>query len=55
MLRLRELTLMRRIADQKSRLQRTDPDDPSYQLLFADLVGLEQQRRALRDQALETE
>ena len=54
-LRLRELTLMRRIADQKSRLQRTDPDDPSYQLLFADLVGLEQQRRALRDQALETE
>ena len=49
--RLRELSLQRRIADAHSRLQRTSPtEDPdAYRALFADLAGLEQQRRSLRE------
>lgn len=49
--RLREMSLQRRIADTHSRLQRTSPgEDPDgYRALFADLARLEQQRRSLRD------
>jgi len=49
LLRLREVTLLRRIADVKSRLQRSDPsaDPDGYRGLFEQLVALEEQRRAL--------
>ena len=52
--RLLELTTQRRIADVKSRLQRTNPvDDPeAYQTMFAELASLEQHRRALRDRII---
>lgn len=52
--RLQEVTLLRRIADVKSRLQRADPaaDADGYRDLFQQLVSLEEQRRALRDRAL---
>jgi len=48
--RLRELSLQRRIADAHSRLQRASPsEDPDgYTALFAELAQLEQQRRSLR-------
>jgi DNA primase len=53
--RLRELTVMRRIADLKSRLQRTNPVEQAteYNRMFGELVALEQHRRTLREQALE--
>jgi DNA primase len=56
-LRLRELTAMRRIADLKSRLQRTNPVDQSteYNRMFGELVALEQHRRSLRERALESQ
>jgi DNA primase len=46
---LRVQTLARRIADLKSKLQRTDPtaDAKAYNTLFARLVGLEAERREL--------
>ena len=49
--RLLELTDLRRIADVKSRLQRADPgaDPEGYHALFAELARLEQHRRSLRD------
>jgi DNA primase len=49
--RLLELTALRRIADVKSRLQRTNPvDQPAeFNRMFGDLAALEQHRRALRD------
>ncbi|MET0999024.1 MAG: DNA primase [Marmoricola sp.] len=55
--RLRELTAMRRIADLKSRLQRTNPVDQAveYNRMFGELVALEQHRRSLRERALETQ
>jgi DNA primase len=55
--RLRELTAMRRIADLKSRLQRTNPVDHAteYNRMFGELVALEQHRRSLRERALETQ
>ena len=45
---------MRRIADLKSRLQRTNPvDHPTdYNRMFGELVALEQHRRTLRDRAV---
>ena len=54
--RLRELTAMRRIADLKSRLQRTNPVDEAaeYNRMFGELVALEQHRRNLRELALQT-
>lgn len=54
--RLREMSLQRRIADVHSRLQRTNPtEDPEgYRALFADLAGLEQQRRSLRERVATT-
>jgi DNA primase len=56
-LRLRELTAMRRIADLKSRLQRTNPVDQAteYNRMFGELVALEQHRRSLRERALENQ
>ena len=55
--RLRELTAMRRIADLKSRLQRTNPVEQAveYNKMFGELVALEQHRRSLRERALESE
>jgi DNA primase len=52
--RLRELTALRRIADLKSRLQRTNPVDEAveYNKMFGELVALEQHRRDLREKAL---
>ena len=51
--KLLELTALRRIADVKSRLQRTNPVDEvtEYNRLFGELVALEQHRRGLRDRA----
>ncbi|MFC6153667.1 DNA primase [Nocardioides yefusunii] len=48
--RLLELSVDRRVGDLKSRLQRSDPSDPSgeHGRLFAELMTLEQRRRALR-------
>ena len=56
-LRLRELTAMRRIADLKSRLQRTNPVEQAtdYNRMFGELVALEQHRRSLRERALENQ
>ncbi|HEU4566765.1 MAG TPA: DNA primase [Marmoricola sp.] len=53
--RLRELTAMRRIADLKSRLQRTNPVEQAteYNRMFGELVALEQHRRTLRELALQ--
>lgn len=51
--RLREATTGREIADLRSKLQRTDPAaQEDYQRVFAALVSLENQRRALRERAL---
>ncbi|MCW2781909.1 MAG: dnaG 1 [Marmoricola sp.] len=52
--RLQELTAMRRIADLKSRLQRTNPVEEAteYNRMFGDLVALEQHRRNLREMAV---
>jgi DNA primase len=52
--RLQELTAMRRIAELKSRLQRTNPvEHPAdYNRMFGELVALEQHRRNLRDLAV---
>ncbi|WP_310964144.1 DNA primase [Nocardioides terrisoli] len=53
--RLRELTALRRIADLKSRLQRTNPVEQAadYNKMFGELIALEQHRRQLRELALE--
>ena len=52
--RLQELTAMRRIADLKSRLQRTNPVEHAtdYNRMFGELVALEQHRRSLRELAV---
>jgi DNA primase len=52
--RLQELTIMRRIADLKSRLQRTNPVDHAadYNRMFGELVALEQHRRTLHEKAV---
>jgi DNA primase len=52
--RLQELTALRRIADLKSRLQRTNPvEQPAdYNRMFGELVALEQHRRTLREKAI---
>jgi DNA primase len=43
-----EMGVTRKIADARSLLQRTDPADPAYAEIFAELIRQEQQRRALR-------
>ena len=55
--RLQELTTMRRIAELKSRLQRTNPVEHAapYNKMFGELVALEQHRRALRDQQVKAQ
>ncbi|RYE76385.1 MAG: DNA primase, partial [Myxococcales bacterium] len=55
--RLRELTALRRIAEVKSKLQRTNPIEEAadYNRMFGELVALEQHRRDLREKALEGE
>jgi DNA primase len=52
--RLLELTAMRRIADLKSRLQRTNPVEQTadYNRMFGELVALEQHRRTMRELAV---
>jgi DNA primase len=52
--RLQELTAQRRIAEVKSRLQRTNPVEHAteYNRMFGELTALEQHRRQLRDLAL---
>ncbi|WP_183100957.1 DNA primase [Nocardioides pelophilus] len=52
--RLLELTTLRRIAELKSRLQRTNPvDHPGdYNKMFGELAALEQHRRTLRDRII---
>jgi DNA primase len=52
--RLQELTVMRRIADVKSRLQRTNPVEQAtdYNRMFGELVALEGHRRHLRERAI---
>ncbi|MFC6286755.1 DNA primase [Nocardioides sp. GCM10027113] len=52
--RLLELTAMRRIADLKSKLQRTNPVEQAgdYNRMFGELVALEQHRRNLRELAV---
>ena len=52
--RLQELTTSRRIAEVKSRLQRTNPVEHAaeYNRMFGELVALEQHRRTLRDHAV---
>jgi DNA primase len=49
--RLLELTTLRRIAELKSRLQRTNPEEHTadYNRMFGELAALEQHRRNLRD------
>ena len=48
---------MRRIADLKSKLQRTNPvEHPvDYNRMFGELVALEQHRRTLHDRAVGAE
>ncbi len=55
--RLQELTAMRRIADLKSKLQRTNPVEHAgdYNRMFGELVALEQHRRTLRERAVGTQ
>ncbi|RHW24517.1 DNA primase [Nocardioides immobilis] len=52
--RLLELTTLRRIAEIKSRLQRTNPvEHPNdYNKMFGELAALEQHRRTLRDRII---
>ncbi|WP_425454378.1 DNA primase [Nocardioides marmoriginsengisoli] len=53
--RLRELTASRRIADVKSKLQRTNPieEQVEYNRMFGELVALEQHRRTLRELSMD--
>jgi DNA primase len=55
--RLQELTALRRIAELKSRLQRTNPVEQAadYNRMFGELVALEQHRRQLRELAVAPE
>ena len=52
--RLQELTVMRRIAGLKSKLQRTNPVEEAteYNRMFGELVALESHRRTLRERAI---
>ncbi|MCD9197393.1 DNA primase [Aeromicrobium wangtongii] len=53
-IRLQILTLGRRVAEVKSKLQRTNPIDEAetYNRMFGELIALEQQLRDLRDRSL---
>ncbi|WP_278259441.1 hypothetical protein [Nocardioides convexus] len=49
--RLQELTVLRRIDEVKSRLQRTNPveNEVDFNRMFGELAALEQHRRTLRE------
>ena len=49
--RLLEIDAARRIEELRGRLQRTDADSPDYGQVFADLLALEEYRRALAEDA----
>jgi DNA primase len=53
-LRLQELTALRRIAQLKSKLQRTNPVEEAvaYNRMFGELVAVESHRRTLRERAI---
>nr|MCW2727484.1 primase [Aeromicrobium sp.] len=53
-IRLQILTLRRRVAEIKSKLQRTNPIDEAdvYNRMFGELIAVEQQLRDLRDRSL---
>ena len=55
--RLLELTALRRIAAVKSKLQRTNPveEAETYNRMFGELAALEAHRRALRDRIVGSE
>ena len=55
--RLLELTALRRIATVKAKLQRTNPveEAEAYNRMFGELAALEAHRRALRDRIVGTE
>jgi DNA primase len=48
-LRLAEVEVSRRVGVLRSRVQRLEPGDPAAGETFAELLGLEAQRRALRE------
>ncbi|MGL5809149.1 MAG: DNA primase [Nocardioides sp.] len=52
--RLQELTVLRRIAEVKSKLQRTNPTEKlvEYNRMFGELTALEQHRRQLREKSV---
>jgi DNA primase len=52
--RLQEVTVLRRITELKSRLQRTNPVEHAteYNRMFGELVALEGHRRTLRDRSI---
>src|SRR4029079_3924871 len=52
--RLQEVTAMRRIADLKSKLQRTNPVEHAteYNRMFGELAALAQHRRTVREKAI---
>jgi DNA primase len=52
--RLQELTVQRRIAEVKSKLQRTNPVEhqADYNRMFGELIALEQRRHSLREQVV---
>ncbi len=51
--RLQEMTLVRRIAELKGRLQRMNPvEAPDYMKHFEKLVALEQEARSLRERGI---
>jgi len=52
--RLQEVTALRRIAEVKSRLQRTNPVEQAaeYNRMFGDLIAMEAHARALREKAI---
>ena len=57
MVGLLELTALRRIAEIKSRLQRTNPVEHAtdYNRMFGELAALEEHRRKLRDRIVGTQ
>jgi DNA primase len=55
--RLLELTTLRRIEQVKSKMQRTNPveHDEAYRRMFGELAALEEHRRKLRDRIVGTQ
>jgi DNA primase len=50
--RLTDRALHRQVVDVKASLERLPADGEEYAAVFAELLGLEQQRRAIRDRAM---